>query len=172
MRASLAVAAMFGLALGTTFVFVPTYARSVGIARLRAFYLLYTGAAIGVRVFGGRFMDAWGPRRIIPPSLVLQAGANLVLVFLGSSFTLGLAGFLGGAAHGFLYPAFSVLVVELVAAEHRGKMIGLFSSVVGAGVTLGALVLGVVAEAWGYPVIFGVAIFATLAGFVVFLVWG
>ena len=171
-RASLAVAGMFGLALGTTFVFVPTYARSVGIPRLRSFYLLYTGAAIAVRVCGGRFLDALGPRRIIPPSLVLQAGANLVLVFLGSSLTLGLAGFLGGVAHGFLYPAFSVLVVELVAAEHRGKMIGLFSSVIGAGATLGALILGVVAATWGYPLIFGVAILATLVGLAIFLLWG
>ncbi len=171
-RASLAVAGMFGLALGTIFVFIPTYAKSVGIVRLRAFYLWYTGAAIAVRLVGGRFVDALGPRRIIPPSLALQAMANLVLVFLESSLTLGLAGFLGGVAHGFLYPAFSVLVVELVAAEHRGKMIGLFSSVIGAGATLGALILGVVAGAWGYPVIFGVAILATLVGLVVFVLWG
>ena len=171
-RASLAVAGTFGLALGTVFVFVPTYAKSVGILRLRAFYLLYTGAAIAVRLCGGRFMDALGPRRIIPPSLALQAVANLVLVFLGSSFTLGLAGLLGGVAHGFLYPAFSVLVVELVATEHRGKMIGLFSSVIGAGATVGALSLGVAAQAWGYPVIFGLAIVATLVGLAVFLLWG
>ncbi|HEY7676109.1 MAG TPA: MFS transporter [Candidatus Methylomirabilis sp.] len=171
-RASLAVACMFGLALGTIFVFIPTYARSVGIPRVRTFYLFYTGAAIAVRFFGGRFMDALGPRRIIPPSLGLQALANLVLVFLGSSLTLGLAGFLGGVAHGFLYPSFSVLVVDLVAAEHRGKMVGLFSSVIGLGATLGAMILGVVAEAWGYPAIYGVAIVATLIGLVVFIVWG
>lgn len=171
-RASLAVACMFGLALGTMFVFIPTYARSVGISRVRTFYLFYTGAAIAVRLFGGPFLDALGPRRIIPPSLALQALANLVLVFLGSSLTLGLAGFLGGLAHGFLYPSFSVLVVDLVAAEHRGKMIGLFSSVVGVGATLGAMMLGVAAEAWGYPAIYGVAIVATLLGLVVFVVWG
>lgn len=171
-RASLAAGAMFGVAIGTTFAFIPTYAKSVGIDRLRGFYLFYTGAAVAVRFCGGRFMDALGPRRIIPPSLALQAVANLVLVFLGSSATLGLAGFLGGVAHGFLYPAFSVLVVELGAAEHRGKMIGLFSSVIGAGAALGALTLGVVAHAFGYPVIFAVAIVATLIGFAIFVLWG
>lgn len=171
-RAALAAGAMFGVAIGTTFAFVPTYAKSVGIERLRGFYLLYTGAAVAVRFGGGRFMDALGPRRIIPPSLALQAVANLVLVFLGSSATLGLAGFLGGVAHGFLYPAFSVLVVELAAAAHRGKMIGLFSSVIGAGAALGALTLGGVAHAFGYPVIFAVAIVATLVGFAIFVLWG
>jgi len=171
-RALLAVGCMFGLALGTIFVFIPTYAQSVGIPRVRAFYLSYAGAAIAVRVFGGPFMDALGPRRIVPPSLALQALANLVLVFLGSSLTLALAGFLGGVAHGFLYPSFNVRVVELVAAEHRGKMIGVFNSVMGAGATLGAMILGVVAEAWGYPAIYSVAIVATLLGFIVFVLWG
>lgn len=171
-RAALIAAGMFGLAIGTTFTFVPTYAKGVGIARLRGFYLFYTGAAIAVRLFGGRFVDRWGPRRVIPPSLALQAVANVVLVFLGSSRTLGLAGFLGGVAHGFLYPAFSVLIVELVAAEHRGKMIGLFSSAIGLGATLGALTLGVVAQGWGYPPIFGVAAAATLVGFAIFVLWG
>ena len=171
-RAALTAAGLFGLALGTTFAFIPTYAQSVGIARLRVFYLLYTGAAIAVRLSGGRFMDALGPRRIIPPSLALQALANGVLVFLRSSFTLGLAGCLGGVAHGFLYPAFSVLVVELAAAEHRGKMIGVFSSAIGLGATVGALTLGLVAQAWGYPPIFGVAAVATLAGFAIFVLWG
>lgn len=171
-RALLAVACMFGLALGAIFVFIPTYAQSVGIARVRTFYLFYAGAAIAVRLFGGPFMDVLGPRRIIPPSLALQALANLVLVFLGSSLTLGLAGFLGGVAHGFLYPSFSVLVVELVAAEHRGKMVGLFSSVIGAGAALGAMLLGVVAGAWGYPAIYGVAIVATLVALVVSVLYG
>ncbi len=168
-RAALAASGMFGLALGTIFAFIPTYARSVGIERLRGFYLCYTGAAIAVRVFGGRFMDAMGPRRVIPPSLALQAVGTTVLIFLGSSFTLGLAGLLGGLAHGFLYPSFSVLIVELVAPEHRGKMIGAFSSIIGLGAALGALTLGVVAQAWGYPMIFGVATLATLVGLAVFL---
>jgi MFS family permease len=171
-RAVLVGAVMFGLTLGTTFAFIPTYAQSAGIARVRSFYLFYTGAAIAVRLLGGRFIDATGPRRIIAPALGLQAVGNVVLVFLGSSFTLGLAGFLGGVAHGFLYPAFSVLVVELVPAEHRGKMVGAFSSVVGLGATLGALTLGVVAQAWGYPVIFSVAAIATLVGLAIFVLWG
>lgn len=171
-RAALAAGGMFGVAIGTTFTFIPTYAKSVGIERLRAFYLFYTGAAIAVRFFGGRFIDALGPRRIIPPSLILQAVASLVLVFLGSAATLGVAGFLGGVAHGFLYPAFSVLVVELGAAEHRGKMIGLFSSVIGVGAAFGALTLGVVAHAFGYPMIFVLTIAATLVGFAIFVLWG
>ncbi len=171
-RAALAAGGMFGLALGTTFAFIPTYAKSVGIERVRGFYLFYTGAAIAVRVFGGRFIDALGPRKVIPPSLGLQVVANVALIFLGSSFTLGLAGFLGGLAHGFLYPSFSVLIVELVAPEDRGKMVGVFSSVIGLGAALGALTLGVVAQAWGYPVIFAVAAVATVVGFVIFVLRG
>jgi MFS family permease len=171
-RAAMVATGMFGLALGTTFSFIPTYARSVGIERLRGFYLCYTGAAIAVRVFGGRFMDAVGPRRVIPPSLSLQAVGTTVLIFLGSSFTLGLAGLLGGVAHGFLYPSFSVLIVELVAPEDRGKMIGAFSSIIGLGASLGALSLGVVAQVWGYPMIFAVATLATLVGLAVFVARG
>jgi MFS family permease len=168
-RTVLAVGAMFGLAIGTTFAFVPTYAKSVGIERVRWFYIAYTVAAVAVRLLGGRVMDTMGPRRIIPPNMVLQGAGMVALVFLGSAFTLGLAGFLAGLAHGFLYPAFSVLIVDLAAAGHRGKMVGIFSSIMGLGASLGALTLGVVAQAWGYPAIFLITCLASLVGCALFV---
>ena len=47
------VTLFFGLGAGTIFVFVPTFADSLGIETLALFYTAFAVAAIGVRVFGG-----------------------------------------------------------------------------------------------------------------------
>src|SRR5262249_42002456 len=56
------VTLFFGLGAGTIFVFVPTFADSLGIETLAVFYTAFALAAIGVRVFGGRLIDTHGRR--------------------------------------------------------------------------------------------------------------
>src|SRR5438132_521531 len=51
-RLSMGVTVFFGLGAGTIFVFLPTFAESLGVQTLALFYTAYALAAIGVRVFG------------------------------------------------------------------------------------------------------------------------
>ena len=77
------VTLFFGLGAGTIFVFVPTFADSLGIETLALFYTAFALAAIGVRVFGGRLIDTHGRRAVIVPSMFLQTGATALLAVLG-----------------------------------------------------------------------------------------
>src|SRR5436190_14200468 len=121
-RLSMGVTGFFGLGAGTIFVFLPTFAESLGVRTLALFYTAFALAAIGVRVFGGRLIDTRGRRAVIVPSMLVQAIATALLATLGFLVTrtsqtrlvpvLFLAGLLSGAAHGFLYPGLAALITD------------------------------------------------------------
>jgi len=67
-----------------------------------------------------------------------------------------LAGLLAGGGHGFLYPALSALLMDVTPERRRGGAVGIFSGVMLVGQTLGSMVFGYVAHAFGYAVMWGV----------------
>src|SRR4029450_7920878 len=77
------VTLFFGLGAGTIFVFLPTFADSLGVTTLSLFYTAFAVAAIGVRVFGGRLIDTHGRRAVIIPSMFVQTGAGGLLALPG-----------------------------------------------------------------------------------------
>src|SRR5207247_2472420 len=77
------VSVFFGLGSGTIFAFLPTFAQSLAVTTLSLFYTAYAGAAVAVRVFGGRLIDTHGRRAVIVPSMFLQASAPALLAVVG-----------------------------------------------------------------------------------------
>jgi len=128
------VSVFFGLGSGSIFAFLPTFAQSLAVTTLSLFYTAYAGAAIAVRVFGGRLIDTRGRRAVIIPSMFLQATAPALLAVVGMLVTrtssipvvpvLFLAGLLSGGAHGFLYPGLAALVTDLARPARRATAVG------------------------------------------------
>jgi len=174
-RLSMGVTVFFGLGAGTIFVFLPTFAESLGVQTLALFYTAYALAAIGVRVFGGRLIDTRGRRAVIVPSMLMQAVATALLAITAflvarTSQTpvvpvLFLAGLLAGGAHGFLYPGLAALVTDQTPAGRRGVVVGIFSSVFLTGQTAGALVFGYVTHSVGYAFMWTILTSLLFAGF-------
>jgi MFS family permease len=69
---------------------------------------------------------------------------------------LALAGLASGAAHGFLYPALTALVLDVTPPERRGRVVGVFMAFILAGQAGGAAVFGYLAHAIGYGAMFAV----------------
>ncbi|MGH7410994.1 MAG: MFS transporter [Candidatus Methylomirabilis sp.] len=159
---------VFGLMSGTVFVFLPTYAMQVGLSRIGAFYIAYSAAAIGVRLAFGSLSDRRGRRHVILPALLLMASGSLGLVWLAAPVGLWVVGALNGMAHGLLFPALSAYVIDLAEPEERGRALGAFSTALLLGSTLASFVFGVVAERFGYPLIFLAASGIAIAAFVLF----
>ena len=80
-------------------------------------------------------------------------------------------GALFGLAHGVFYPAFNALAMEGVQPQNRGKMTGLFFGFFNVGFSGGTFLLGLLAEAAGYPAAFFAAGLGTFAALAI-LVWG
>jgi MFS family permease len=156
----MAVTLFFGLGAGTIFVFLPTFADSLGVATQSLFYTAFAVSAIGVRVFGGRLIDTHGRRAVIVPSMFVQTGVVALLAILGfvvsrTSLTpvvpvLFIAGLMSGGAHGLLYPGLATLVTDHASETRRGVVIAMFSAVFLVGQTIGSFAFGYITHLIGY----------------------
>jgi MFS family permease len=164
-RLPMTLAAAFGLGQGVMFTFFPTYALDLGVRWVGLFAVAYSGAALIVRATAGGLADRLGRRAVIIPAMVLQASATMVLAGLGllvrgaglpAAPFLALAGLVSGAAHGFLYPALTALVVDVTPPERRGRVVGVFMAFILAGQAGGAAGFGHLAHAIGYGAMFAV----------------
>jgi MFS family permease len=154
------VTLFFGMGAGTLFAFLPTFAELLGVRTLALFYTAYAGAAMTVRIVGGRLIDTLGRRAVIVPSMFVLAGAVALLAVLALASThwkgipalpvLVLAGLLAGGAHGFIYPGLAALVADLAPEARRAAVIGLFSAMSLVGQASGSVIFGYVAHVFGY----------------------
>ncbi|HTG12523.1 MAG TPA: MFS transporter, partial [Candidatus Eisenbacteria bacterium] len=158
----MAIGLFFGLGTGTIFTFLPTFGEDLGITSVGLFYTAYAAAAMLVRVVGGNLIDVRGRRAVIIPCMFVQAAATCIIALVAILFApalrlpvlpfIFLAGFLAGAAHGFLYPAMSALLMDVTPERRRGSAVGIFSSVILVGNSFGAIAFGYVAHGLGYAV--------------------
>lgn len=140
----------FGLANSIVFVFLPPFARHVGLPRVAPFYIVYTAMAVAVRFLGGRLADQLERRQVILPSLIGLSVGVLLFSTLHSTWMLVLIAFINGTAHGFVYPATSAMAFDRAPMEARGRALAVFNTAVLTGVTTGAVGFGWFAELVGY----------------------
>jgi MFS family permease len=144
-----------GIAFSTLFTFLAPFALAHGVNQIRAFFIGYTGAAILVRLLGGRLADRLGHRAIARVSLAIY-GAVVASTGLFGPHHLYALGICFGLAHGAVYPAIMALLLNNTPPHLRPRVLGIangamsvgMSSVFGAGALIGRI---------GYPAMFGIA---------------
>jgi len=161
--AMIAIFAIWGCAFGAMFIFCQPFALSLGITKLRGFFVAYTLAAIFARVGTGGAVDRIGRQTVAVASFALYAAVVLAMQGLRPGW-LEPIGAVFGLAHGFFFPAYSAHVVEREPPETRGKLTALSSAAFNAGFAASSIVLGGIAERAGYPSAFLAAGLVTLAG--------
>ncbi|MEY4576550.1 MAG: hypothetical protein RL701_1253 [Pseudomonadota bacterium] len=145
--------ALAGIGFAAIFIFHQAYAVSLGLHSVRTFFIGFTLTAVLARVLLSKFIDRWGRVRVAFWACWGYA-LTAALLSSGELRPLSLFGALFGVAHGALYPALNALVVEAVPASRRGRAIALYNGVFNAGVSIGALAWGLLADRAGYQVVF------------------
>jgi MFS family permease len=140
----------YGLANVIVFVFLPPFARALGLPRVGPFYIAYTGAAILVRFLGGGLADRVGRRRVIVPALGFMTAGVLLCSGLHATWLLILIGILNGTAQGFVMPAANALAFERAPGGQRGQALALYNGANLVGSMLGASGFGWLVQALGY----------------------
>jgi MFS family permease len=145
---------IFGLVIGAYIHFLAPHLERVGGMRTSDFFLVYTIAALSLRIIGRRLPDRLGVRRLLPPAFaVLFIGLGLI----GAAedvWTLRLAGFLCGLGHGYVFPLLNALIVDRTPEGARGIGVSVFTALVDVGVLVAGPLLGQVAARWGYATMF------------------
>lgn len=159
------VALLFGVALSASNTFVAPYAKERQIAFISLFFLGYSATAILTRVLGGKLADRFGEERIIPGALLVSGAGFILLLFLQGLSTLAFAGIIIGCGHGFLFPCIIAFGLRNQPAEIRGKVTGVSTGSIDAGILAGSIVLGYVGEWGGFRALFLVTALVLFAGF-------
>jgi MFS family permease len=140
----------YGLANTIVFVFLPPFARALGLPRVGPFYIAYTGAAILVRFMGSGLADRVGRERVIVPALGAMTVGILLCSGLTTTWLLVMIGLLNGTGQGFVMPAANAMAFERAPSGRRGQAVALYNGANLLGGTLGAAGFGWLVQAFGY----------------------
>ncbi|MDR3590053.1 MAG: MFS transporter [Negativicutes bacterium] len=152
---------------GAIITFLPVYAPERGLADFGIFFSIYAVSTLASRVLAGKLSDRIGRRRVILPCMGLVAGAIFLLPQLSSLWLLGFIGVCFGLGFGAFMPTLNALVVDDTPSQHRGSVLGFFTSFMDVGITTGAVVLGLAGEHWGYGTMFALGGIVVIGGILV-----
>jgi MFS family permease len=150
-----------GMTLGILFTFHQPFALQLGMENVRGFFIGYTAGALLIRLGAGRLSDRLGHRRTTLLSLLCYAAITAGMSLLIPS-RLWLFGAIFGVAHGLFLPAFMALAIAGQEIKARGRILALMNGSLVAGWAPIPLV-GMLAEAVGYPGMFVAAGIVTLS---------
>ena len=142
-----------GSAFGVMFTFTQPYALLLGADKVSSFFVGYTACAMCVRLLLGSVADRIGRRPIAFVALALYGLVACMTSQLRPQLLFALGALLG-FAHGLIYPALNALAVEGVSRARRGAVMSYFLGCFNAGFAFWVMGMGVVAKAYGYPVLF------------------
>ena len=156
----------------TVISFIPVFAPRIGVESFELFFLAYSGSVILVRIFGGWMPDRYGYKRASLPALYLFALSIISLSFAAGPYSLIVSGIFFGLGQGIFYPAIYALIIHLSPEADRGKAVSICSVSFTFGGMLGVFIWGVVADIWGFDIMFAAAGALCLLGSVFFAFTG
>lgn len=156
--------------LGAILNFVAVYLRSKGLAAFY-FFLTYTLTVTAVRIFGGRFSDAWGRKAVASPGLLVVSISLAAMYLVDSPLSAVLVAFVFSFGYGFLYPTLSALVIDKAGEDERGKAMGAFNASYSMGINFLAFPFGIIARDWGYETMYIVTGATVFIGFLIFTIF-
>jgi ACS family hexuronate transporter-like MFS transporter len=119
-------------------------------------------------LLGGIFLDAVGTRLGLAIAVVFWSVVNILTGFATSVFAFASFRFLLGIGEGFNWPGASKTVAEWFPSQERSLAVAIFDSGSSVGGAVAALVIPLIAVAFGWRSAF---VFSGLLGFIWLLVW-
>lgn len=161
---------MVGIAFGSMVAFVPLHARQLNVPVNIG--LIYTASAIAsfsVRFLAGKASDRFGRGRFISMGLAWYSLAMFSLWFANTPQVFLLAGAFQGAGSGTLIPIIAALMADRSNPSERGLTFGLCLTGFDLGIALAGPVMGQIADAGSYRLVFVLSGCMTLLGLLIFV---
>jgi EmrB/QacA subfamily drug resistance transporter len=117
---------------------------------------IYTVFFGGLMLLGGRIADLVGARRMTLGGLALFTASSLLCGLSGDAATLLAGRALQGFGAALMSPAALAAVMTLFAGADRGKALGVWSALAGAGSALGVILGGVLTSEAGWRWVFAI----------------
>jgi MFS family permease len=152
---------VFGFAAVSAFIVLSLDERGIGHGP--EVFSVFAATVVATRLLAGGLPDRIGAARCAVGAALVET-VGLILLGAAEGLPVVIAGAIGmGAAFSLLFPSLSLVAVNRVGAERRGKAMGTFTAAFDAGMLVGSPLVGAAAALAGYSAAFYLAAAAALA---------
>lgn len=137
----------------TAFTFIPLLALKLSIP-FSGFFIGFMVAVVAARLLVNRLTDFAGTVEIATSASLLNVLGMVIVALYPVPASLFTAGCLIGIGFGLIFPILAVHVVQHTSPANKGAALGILTGAGDIGNALGASVLGVVADFFGYNILF------------------
>lgn len=141
-------------ALGTAFTFVPLLAFYLQIEHYVVFFVAFSLSVVCARVSLPYLHARSRPEYTAVYASCLNIGSALCIAAVPSLYSLVAAGIMIGFGFGVIYPTMAGYLVQRVQPESKGTALSILAGSGDIGNALGASVLGMVAQGFGFTAVF------------------
>ncbi len=138
----------------TLFTFVPLYAMAASIEGYSVFYVCFAVAVIATRLGVQRLTEAFRAETVATIASLMNVGSALIIAIYPSPLTFALSGILIGLGFGVIFPALTIYVIQRIPPATKGTGLSILTAAGDVGNALGAAILGMVAEWFGFRWVF------------------
>lgn len=149
---------LVGIAAGSIMSFIALYAAEKGFTAVAWFFFIVAAASFLVRLVSGKMFDRLGPGSVLVPSAFFMMAGIWLLTLAGNETVFLLSAVLYGLGFGAVFPALQTWCVNLVGEHEHENAMASFFNFFDLGIGGGAMILGLVASAFSYELVYDVAI--------------
>ena len=124
------------------------------------------------RPFTGRWADMYGANKIVYPCIILFAVGMFLLQSSQIAMIIMIAGAIIGMGYGSITPIFQTQIISSVEKERVGIANSLYFNSMDLGMAIGAFILGIIANSFGYRSIFISGIVLIILGGLAYFIAG
>lgn len=163
--ALVAVALVMGVVATVPSTFLTQFAVERGLSGIGPYFVAFAIVAALVRIVGRSLPERLGRPRALVIGMVGMLLSMTFYPWVHQDWQLLVPGLLAGVGHGLLFPCAVSLGADAFPDEHRGTAMTLIMGCTDVGMLLGAPVLGMVVDHWGFvPMFLGTAVLLGVCG--------
>ncbi|MBP2655982.1 MAG: transporter [Firmicutes bacterium] len=145
---------IFGISIAGMFIFMILFGAEARIENIGMFFLINALAEYIIRPIAAKLYDDWGHFPIIVPgAMICATGAVLLSMTVNLPMLIAVATCYG-VGIGMLFPVLEAWALKSVPPDRRAAATTTFYNFLGIGVGFGAIILGLVAQATSYSIMY------------------
>lgn len=134
--------------------FIAVYGEQLQLAQVGLFFLFNALTILLVRPIAGKLFDRKGPFIVLIPAALLVVASMIILSYTTTMGVLIVSALLYGLGFGSIQPTLQAWMLRSANKEDYGAVNGMFYNSTDLGVSLGAIILGVVATLTSYETMY------------------
>lgn len=134
--------------------FLALFGQEKHLDHIGLFFLFIAGTILVIRPISGKVFDRRGPAPVLIPGALITIASMLILSYADSMLPVIISALLYGLGYGTIQPTTQAWVLREAAPHQHGLANSIYYNSIDLGVAAGSILLGFIASAQGYAVMY------------------